>query len=175
MSSLVREVDVSITLEDWISFWSSSGWLTRHYKPSLLSLAYSRRWLRLWGRGTIKKMWAGKIAWGRVGIGPLVSPSLIFFPLALWLRATLNYLNAWNVLEINKTPRGLLEKYGMQYISGWWSQLRHIVSRHSVFVFCGHLPMNFDGERVKTVCVASSQVSFIGYVGRTFFKGDDMR
>ena len=35
--------------------------------------------------------------------------------------------------------------------------------------------MNFDGGRVKTVCVASLQVSFIGYVGRTFFKGGDMR
>ena len=35
--------------------------------------------------------------------------------------------------------------------------------------------MNFDGGRVKTVCVASLQVTFIGYVGRTFFKGDDIR
>ena len=35
--------------------------------------------------------------------------------------------------------------------------------------------MNFDGGRVKTVCVASLQVSFIGYVRRTFFKGGDMR
>ena len=35
--------------------------------------------------------------------------------------------------------------------------------------------MNFYGGRVKSVCVASLQVSFIGYVGRTFFKGDDMR
>ena len=63
-------------------------------------------------------MSAGKIARVRVGGGPLVSLSLKFFPLALCLRATLNYLNAWNVLEINKTPRGLIENYGMQYISG---------------------------------------------------------
>ena len=108
------------------------------WAPSLLRLACSRPWLRLWGRGKIKKMWAGKRARGRVGIGSLVSPSLKFFSLALWLRAILNYLNAWNVLEINKTPRGLIENYGMQYISGWWSQLRHVVWRHSAFVFCGH-------------------------------------
>ena len=101
-------------------------------------------------------MWAGKIERSRVGCGPLVSPYLWFFPLTLWLRATLNYLNAWNQFEINKSPRGLIENYDMQYTSGWWSRLRHVVWRHSAFVFLWPfskqeiiLPMNFDGGRVK--------------------------
>ena len=131
-------------MEDWITFRSSASWppyscalrswrikttfWLLQYKPPL----YSRRWLRLKGRR--KRMWAGKIERVRVGCGPFEPPSLWFFPLTLWLRATLNYLNAWNQFEINKFPRGLIENYDLQYTSGWWSRLRHVVWRHSVFV-----------------------------------------
>ena len=124
---------------------------------------------------------------GRVGCGPLVSPSLLLFPLAFSLRATLNYLNAWNWLEINKAPRCLIENYGMQYIFGWWSRLRHVVWRHSAFVFLWLFHKsrnNFTDEfwlwksenrdRSKFVLLHCRWVLSV-MSGRTFFKEDYMR